>query len=47
VLEILDECGIKSTFFFLGQYVRAHPEQVREVVSCGHTVACHSWTRPT
>jgi peptidoglycan/xylan/chitin deacetylase (PgdA/CDA1 family) len=47
VLDILDERGIKATFFFVGQYVRAHPEQVREVVRRGHNVASHSWSHPT
>ncbi len=47
VLDILDERGIKATFFFVGQYVRANPEQVREVVRRGHNVASHSWSHPT
>jgi len=47
VLDILDERGIKATFFFVGQYVRAYPEQVREVVRRGHNVASHSWSHPT
>lgn len=47
VLDILDERGIKATFFFVGQWVRMHPEQVREVVRRGHNVASHSWSHPT
>jgi peptidoglycan/xylan/chitin deacetylase (PgdA/CDA1 family) len=47
VLDILDERGIKATFFFVGQYVRSNPEQVREVVRRGHNVASHSWSHPT
>ena len=47
VLDILDARGIKATFFFVGQYVQAHPEQVREVVRRGHNVASHSWSHPT
>ena len=47
VLDILDERGIKATFFFVGQYARMHPEQVREVVRRGHNVASHSWSHPT
>ena len=45
--NLLDERGIKATFFFVGQYVRANPEQVREVVRRGHNVASHSWSHPT
>lgn len=47
VLDILDERGIKATFFFVGQYARTHPEQVREVARRGHNVASHSWSHPT
>jgi len=47
VLDILDARGIKATFFFVGQWVRLHPEQVREVVRRGHNVASHSWSHPT
>lgn len=47
VLDILDERGVKATFFFVGQYARMHPEQVREVVRRGHNVASHSWSHPT
>lgn len=47
VLDILDQRGIKATFFFVGEYVRLHPEQVREVVRRGHNVASHSWSHPT
>ena len=47
VLDILDAHGIKATFFFVGQYAQAHPEQVREVVRRGHNVGSHSWSHPT
>lgn len=47
VLDILDERGIKATFFFVGQYAQLHPERVREVVRRGHNVASHSWSHPT
>ena len=47
VLDILDERGIKATFFLVGRSVRAHPDQVREIVRRGHGVASHSWSHPT
>lgn len=47
VLDILDARGIKATFFFVGQYAQAHPDQVREVVRRGHNVGSHSWSHPT
>lgn len=46
VLDILDERGIKATFFFVGQFARTHPEQVREVVRRGHNIGSHSWSHP-
>lgn len=47
VLDILDSKGIKATFFFVGTYVQARPDLVREVVRRGHNVGDHSWSHPT
>jgi polysaccharide deacetylase family protein (PEP-CTERM system associated) len=41
-LDICDEAGVKSTFFFVGWYAKTFPERVREVVARGHEVGCHS-----
>jgi polysaccharide deacetylase family protein (PEP-CTERM system associated) len=39
VLDLLDECGARATFFVLGWVADAAPELVREVVARGHEVA--------
>ena len=43
LLEILDECETKGTFFVLGRAAQRHPELVRRIVSCGHEVASHGF----
>jgi peptidoglycan/xylan/chitin deacetylase (PgdA/CDA1 family) len=44
VLEILARYQIKATFFVLAANARRHPEQLRQVVEQGHTVAIHGVT---
>jgi len=44
LLEILDEYGVKATFFTLGSAVVEHPELANAIVDRGHTVACHTMT---
>jgi polysaccharide deacetylase family protein (PEP-CTERM system associated) len=41
LLALLDELGIRATFFILGMAARAHPELVRQIAEAGHEVACH------
>lgn len=41
-LDICDEAGVKSTFFFLGWYAGRFPGMVREAVRRGHEIGCHS-----
>ncbi len=43
-LDILDRYNVKATFFTVGYFVDRRPEIVRETVSRGHFVACHSYT---
>jgi polysaccharide deacetylase family protein (PEP-CTERM system associated) len=46
-LDLLDEHAATATFFFLGWIAHRLPHLVREVVTRGHEVACHSyWHRP-
>lgn len=44
VLDILDQYGIKATFFTVGYFVDRHPEIVRETMNRGNLVACHTYT---
>ncbi len=41
LLDMLDEVGVRGTFFFLGWVAEQHPQLVREVAARGHEVACH------
>lgn len=43
VLDLLDEFGVKATFFHVGGFVDAHPEITKEVVERGHEIANHSY----
>ncbi|HVY49695.1 MAG TPA: polysaccharide deacetylase family protein [Minicystis sp.] len=42
VLDLLDEHGVKATFFVIGKKAERHPELVREMVRRGHAVGLHS-----
>jgi polysaccharide deacetylase family protein (PEP-CTERM system associated) len=43
MLDLFDECGVKSTFFVLGWVAERFPGLVREIVQRGHEAACHSY----
>lgn len=45
-LELLDRRRARATFFLIASEAAPHPESVREIVSRGHEVACHSLTHP-
>ena len=41
ILAILDEAGVKGTFFVLGWIAERAPQLVKRIAACGHTVASH------
>src|SRR5436305_11046482 len=41
LLALLDELGVRATFFVLGIAARSHPELVASVASAGHEIGCH------
>lgn len=43
ILDVLDDYGVKATFFSLGYNAQRHPELLREVVAAGHEVGSHGW----
>ena len=43
VLDLLDENGVKATFFILGWIAEHHPGIVREIYSRGHEIASHGY----
>jgi polysaccharide deacetylase family protein (PEP-CTERM system associated) len=43
VLALLDEVGVKGTFFVLAWNAERHPEVVRRIAAAGHEVASHGY----
>jgi len=46
VLDLLDDAGMKATFFVIGRHVRACPEIAAEIARRGHRVENHTDTHP-
>lgn len=44
ILDILDENGVKATFFPIGKNVSEHPDVMREVINRGHEVGNHTYS---
>lgn len=43
LLDILDEHGVKATFFILGWVAENYPELVQKIHRSGHEIACHGY----
>ncbi|MGZ3114127.1 polysaccharide deacetylase family protein [Streptomyces sp. H62] len=43
-LDLLDELGVRATFFLLGEDVVRHPATAREQARRGHELAVHGWS---
>lgn len=43
IVEILDERGVKATFFMLGWVAERCPEMVKEIAANGHEIASHGY----
>jgi polysaccharide deacetylase family protein (PEP-CTERM system associated) len=41
LLALLDELGVRATFFVLGMAARAHAHLLRPIVDAGHEIGCH------
>jgi peptidoglycan/xylan/chitin deacetylase (PgdA/CDA1 family) len=46
LLELLEQHGVRATFFVTGEHVRAFPELTREIARRGHTIGNHTDTHP-
>ena len=44
LLAILDEFGVKATFFVLGWVAERHQGLVKEIAARGHEIACHGFS---
>ena len=43
-LDVLDQLGVRATFFLVGELCAAHPEWVRAIADRGHELAGHGYT---
>jgi polysaccharide deacetylase family protein (PEP-CTERM system associated) len=43
ILRLLEDRGIRSTFFVLGWVAEREPALVREIAAAGHEIACHGY----
>ncbi|MER7705834.1 polysaccharide deacetylase family protein [Kitasatospora sp. NPDC097605] len=46
VLALLEQYGIRATFFLIGENAVEHAGLVREIAARGHHIANHTWTHP-
>ncbi|MBR6667806.1 MAG: polysaccharide deacetylase family protein [Clostridia bacterium] len=46
LLALLDELGIKATFFMTGEFVLNFPDSAKKIRDAGHEIACHSLSHP-
>ncbi len=46
ILDILDEFGIKATFFVIGQNCEQSPQTVQRIIDCGHEIGNHTYSHP-
>ncbi len=44
ILSILDEFGIKATFFVIGENAKADPERILSIHNAGHELGNHTYT---
>lgn len=44
LLDILDTCGVKASFFTIGESIREHPASARLIAERGHSLGCHTVT---
>jgi polysaccharide deacetylase family sporulation protein PdaB len=46
ILDVLDEFGVKATFFLVNIWLEDYPEMAREIAAHGHEIGLHSATHP-
>ena len=46
VLDVLQERGVKATFFLMGVDAEKNPDQVRALIANGHELGNHTYTHP-
>ncbi len=43
VLSVLEEAGVRATFFLVGEQVARHPALAAEIAAAGHEIAVHGY----
>ena len=46
ILDMLNQYGLKATFFMIGRQVERFPQLARRVADCGHEIGNHSYSHP-
>jgi len=46
ILDILDEFGVKTTFFLVNIWLEEYPDKAKEIVARGHEIGMHSVSHP-
>ncbi len=44
ILDLLDQEGVKATFFCVGDNVRKHPDVFKRVIHSGHSIGNHTYS---
>jgi peptidoglycan/xylan/chitin deacetylase (PgdA/CDA1 family) len=47
IMDLLEETGVRATFFVEGLNTELYPEALRELADAGHEVAYHGWRHET
>jgi len=46
ILDVLDRCNVKTTFFMVGDWIDRFPEETKKIAEKGHEIANHSDSHP-
>lgn len=46
LLELLEQNGVRATFFLIGNFVRTQPSLAREIAEAGHLIGNHTMSHP-
>ncbi len=46
ILDILDEYGVKTTFFLVNIWLEDYPDKAKEIIDRGHEIGMHSVSHP-
>lgn len=46
LLDLLDRCGVRATFFLIGEHIRENLDLAQEVARRGHEIGNHTFSHP-